>query len=166
MTGTKDGLLSNSDFSFEGAKASVDEEIDASLKKSRAEFRIVASRRSMPYIQSLLVPELLVLAISFSVFWFPLLAAFAMPRVATALISFLALTTLGLRTNSMLPIRGGLAWIDLFETCCQTLMFFTVGLNIFVLVVFHSFGAESLAEAIDFELKAFFPLMGLLVFGV
>lgn len=165
-TGTGEGLLSSSDFSLESYRVDVVEQRDASLKKSRAEFHMRAARRSAPYIQNLLVPELLVLVISFTVFWFPLPKAFAMPRVATALISFLALTTLGLRTNAMLPVRGGLAWIELFETCCQALMFFTVGLNILVLVVYHSFEAEALAVRMNNEMKLFFPTLALIVFAI
>jgi len=163
-TGVDSDLLKLSDFSFMSFDVSVMEQRDATLRKSRAELHIVANRRSVPYIQSLLVPELLVLAISFTVFWFPLKAAFAMPRVGTALIAFLALITLGLRTSTMLPIRGGLAWIELFETCIQTLMFFTVVLNIFVLVVQHSFKEDELATLVNHELKVIFPVMAIICF--
>jgi len=123
-------------------------------------------RRSWPHIQSLIVPELLVLTISCSVFWLPPLAAFVMPRVATALISFLTLTTLGLRTNAMIPIRGGLAWIDLFENACQSIVLFTLLSNILVLVVFHSFKEEDIGYRMDKELSIYFPAVAVSIFTV
>merc|ERR1719454_2691841 len=112
------------------------------------------------------MPEVLLLGISYSAFWFPQAAVFAMPRTATAIISFLTLMTLSIKHNSMLPVRGGLAWIDLFESACQGLMFLTVGFNILVLVTCHKFLLTDLADALDFELKFLFPIMGAIQFTV
>merc|ERR1719382_1373160 len=153
-----------SDFTYVGHRTEVERTSEGWLAKSRGTLKIDVRRRSMPFIQSLLVPELLVLVISLTIFWLPPQAAFVMPRVATALISFLTFTMLGLRTNSMLPIRGGLVWIDLFETSCQAIMFFALLLNIFVLVVFHTFKDEELAVQLDRELMLAFPLLAIVAF--
>lgn len=165
-TGCDERLLKESEFTVKGYNISVMDEVDGHLHKSRGLFAVEVKRLSAPYFQSLLLPELLVLSISMSVFWFPSQGVFVMPRVTTALISFLTLTTLGLRTNSMLPMRGGLVWVDLFELCCQTLMLFILMLNIFILVIFHTFKEEALAERLDAELKIFFPTVAAVIFSL
>lgn len=158
-SGIKGGTFDRTDFYLNGTELIVFGEVDGILAKSRGQLRISVQRDPSSYIGGSLVPEILVLAISYSVFWFPLTAPFAMPRVATALIAFLSLMTLALKTNSELPVAAGLTWIDLLETSVQSLMFFTVCLNIVALAGFHSFECKNVAEAINHELKIAFPLL-------
>jgi len=167
-SGYRDNVMESTGFIAVKAEPSVEKEVDKGLEKSRGQLVVLVKRDSEPYLQSLLVPSWLILGVSWSVFWFPLLekSTFVMPRVATSLISFLSFLTLSLRTNSMLPIRSGLTWIDLFEGNCQSLMFFTVVLNIFVCVAYHRLGAFKEAEAMDLELKFIFPGMSFLQFAV
>jgi len=166
-SGVTEGAMNTSNFNLVSWKLGTFIEVDGRLRKSRAELRLVVDRRSWPHIQSLIVPKLLVLAIACSVFWLPPLAAFVMPRVATAVISFLTLTTLGLSTNSMVPIRGpgGMSWIDLFENSCQTIVLFTLLLNILVLIVFHSFKEEAIGYRMDYELSLASIAVALLIFS-
>eukprot|EP00929_Paragymnodinium_shiwhaense_P121089 TRINITY_DN93206_c0_g1_i1.p1 TRINITY_DN93206_c0_g1~~TRINITY_DN93206_c0_g1_i1.p1 ORF type:complete len:442 (-),score=61.05 TRINITY_DN93206_c0_g1_i1:275-1600(-) len=142
------------------------DDVDGFLTKSRGLLRMSVSRDPTGFISGTLVPEILILAVSYSVFWFPLTAPFAMPRVATALIAFLSLLTMALKTNAMLNRNAGLTWIDLFESTAQGLMFFTVCLNILTLASFHSFEAHHVAQVINAELMCGFPLLVLVVFGV
>lgn len=151
--------LDSKDFYIIGFTTGTVMEEDSSMKKNRGELSISVGRQYWPYVLSMLMPEVLLLGISYSAFWFPQVAVFAMPRTATAIISFLSMLTLSIKHNSMLPVRGGLAWIDLFESSCQGIMFLTVCFNIFVLVTFHKFKKETLAMEMDFELKIIFPAM-------
>jgi hypothetical protein len=165
-SGVKEGTFSGTDFRLTGDAQSVFEEEDATLYKSRGELTVDIDRIYKPYVTGLLLPEFLVIIISYSAFWFPLIAPFAMPRVATALIAFLTLMTLSLRTNAMFPVRGGLCWIDLFESNAQMLMFFTTVLNIVALSGHHSFEAIDTARTINNELKIAFPVLAAITFGI
>lgn len=166
FTGVAAGTFDNSDFTFTNFTTDVVEEVDGPLRKSRGRLIILVDRRSEPYWQSLLLPELLILLISWSNFWYPLTAPFAMPRVATALVSFLSLVMLELRTAKMVPLRGDLSWIGLFEMNCQSLMFMNVCLNIFILVVYHRFKQESRAKMIQLEVHSIFPCLALILFSI
>eukprot|EP00929_Paragymnodinium_shiwhaense_P023804 TRINITY_DN14818_c0_g1_i2.p1 TRINITY_DN14818_c0_g1~~TRINITY_DN14818_c0_g1_i2.p1 ORF type:complete len:400 (+),score=74.03 TRINITY_DN14818_c0_g1_i2:97-1296(+) len=161
----EDDVMNTTEFSLTSFDLSVFEEVDGMLHKSRGQLSVNVLRDPTTYIGGSIVPELLVLAISYSVFWFPLTAPFAMPRVATALIAFLSLLTLNLKTNAILPRAAGLTWIDLFECSVQSLMFFTVCLNILALASSHSFDAPHVATGINNELKIVFPVLVFCVFG-
>lgn len=165
-SGVKEGVFDGSDFIFHKTNETVIQEMDGTLQKSRGELSIYVERMSNTYVGSLLMPEALIMIISYSAYWFPLTAPFAMPRVATALISFLSLMTLSLRTNAMLPVRGGLSWMDLFESNAQSLMFVSTVLNILALSAHHSFEAHDTAAMINSELKVAFPVLAALTFGV
>merc|ERR1719230_1993081 len=86
--------------------------------------------------------------IGFGVFFFPLEVPFAMPRVATSLVAFLALVTIAGKSP-----KGGLSWITLFDEACQILLFCSVFLNMFLLITQHHFKLEDLALRMDHELK-------------
>jgi len=165
-TGVKEGVFNTTDFVLADTDLIVFEEVDGMLRKSRGQLRMTIDRDPSSYIGGSLVPELLVIAIAYTVFWFPLLAPFAMPRVATALIAFLSLMTLALKTNAIMPRSAGLTWIDLFETSAQSVMFFTVCLNILALAAYHTFECKTLAERINHELKLWYPLLVGIIFGI
>merc|ERR1719213_903483 len=63
------------------------EEKTGLLWKSRGEFVLATQRQSAVYLRQKLLPMLFLVTISFGVFYFPLEATFAMPRVATSLIA-------------------------------------------------------------------------------
>jgi hypothetical protein len=165
-SGVKDGIFDSSDFTLVSADVHAFDEIESTLQKSRGELVIELRRQPLGYINSLLLPELLILCISYSVFWFPLTAPFAMPRVATALIAFLSLMTLSLRTNALLPVRAGLSWMDLVENSALYLMFFTVCLNILVLAGYHSFEEKDISTVINKEFRLAFPVLAGMIIGI
>lgn len=164
--GIRKEIFDDKDFSLVNISSNEILEKDSTLMKSRGEFVMALVRTPTSYIQSMLVPCGLVLGVSYSAFWFPEDEPFAMPRTATALIAFLSLMTFSLKTNEVLPARGGLAWIDIFEQACQTLMALTVCFNIVVQIIYHKFGKKDLAQHMDNELKVFFPIMAAFMFGV
>jgi len=164
--GLADGLLEDFDFSFEGFEMKSFLQVDGLLEKVRGELGVKVKRRSHQYIQQLLVPELLIVIMSWATFWFPLAPAFGMPRVATALISFLSLLTMSLRTNKLLPTRGGMCWMDMFEEVCEGLMFFNVVMNIMVESIIHTFDKKELAKDIDHQLKIFIPVVTVIAFTI
>lgn len=166
LSGVDQGIFREKDFFYEGNHLRAFEEKDGMLVKSRGELDIVINRDTWTYISCLLLPEFLLLGISIAVFFFPMQVPFIMPRVATSLISYMALATLNLRTNTMLPVRGGLSWIDLFEGNVQILMFTAIGFNIFVEAVNHQVNDPTLATRINYEIKIGFPLLAVLVFWI
>merc|ERR1719171_2649800 len=113
-TGIKDGIFEGKDLDFVSTKTVAFDDEQGLLRKSRGELNIVA------YSQTMITPKLVLMVLSWTVFFFPVQPGFIMPRVATSMISFLALMTLSLKTDSMLPARSGATWIDLFEETCRT----------------------------------------------
>jgi len=153
VTGVSEGAFNESEFSIVNFTEHVDDEFDGSLHKSRGSLILEVKRHGAPYIQNLIMPEVLIWLVSWTVFWYPLTEPFAMPRVMTALVSFLSLLMLALRTSSVLPIRGTMHWFGLFETHVQTLMFANVCINIFILVVYHQLDRPERAAIIQEEVK-------------
>jgi len=153
-SGLNEGIFNTSGFSLNSVKASSFEETDGSLTKSRGTLDISITRNYMPLVFSCLVPNLLLLMISWSVFFFPMQPPFVMPRVATSLISLLSSMTLAVRTSRLLPAkRSGYVWIEFYEETCQTMMFVTVCLNILVELVFHEWKFVPLATTMSDELR-------------
>eukprot|EP00747_Dinoflagellata_sp_TGD_P162870 gnl/TRDRNA2_/TRDRNA2_180970_c0_seq1.p1 gnl/TRDRNA2_/TRDRNA2_180970_c0~~gnl/TRDRNA2_/TRDRNA2_180970_c0_seq1.p1 ORF type:complete len:472 (-),score=84.06 gnl/TRDRNA2_/TRDRNA2_180970_c0_seq1:278-1693(-) len=145
-------LLDGKDITLDSFELREREDKSGSLQKSRGDLLITVHRNAEPYLMGILWPEFVMVMISWSVFWLPLLAPFAMPRVATALIAFLTLMTLSLRTNAMLPMRGDTSWLDLVELNCSGLLLYNVVFNTVVLVMYHVLNEHTLAEVINHEL--------------
>lgn len=170
-TGIKDGIFEGKDLDFVSTKTVAFDDEQGLLRKSRGELNIVVQRNIVPYSQTMITPKLVLMVLSWTVFFFPVQPGFIMPRVATSMISFLALMTLSLKTDSMLPARSGATWIDLFEETCRTLVFFTLILNIFIEFVIHDLDARPVAEELkqpklgvrlQNELKIGLPVLALL----
>merc|ERR1719387_2129112 len=166
VVGVSDGVFDGKDVSLDSFEQRSYEEVSGALHKSRGELDMKLVRDSEALFHTLLLPELVLLMISWTVFTFPLLPPFIMPRVATAMIAYMALTTLMFRTSSMLPSRGGSAWIDIFEGCSQILMFWIVCLNIFVEALHNEFGQAELARQINWEVRLFFPFALIVVYSI
>merc|ERR1740120_449931 len=126
VMGVSPEAFNQSEFNLAYFNATVEDEFDGTLHKSRGTLRLTVSRNGVPYIQNMILPEVLIWLVSWTVFWYPMTDAFAMPRVTTALVSFLSLVMLALRTSTILPIRGTLSWFGLFEIHVQTLLFMNV----------------------------------------
>lgn len=160
ISGVKTGVFDPYDLVLDKVKARSFDEVDGTLRKSRGELRVTVHRDWQLYMRKKLLPELFLVFISWTVFYFPLQPHFAMPRVATSLIAFLSMMTVSSKNN-----HGGCErWLDVFEEACMTMLFLTVFLNIFVEIVNHSFGAAPVAERMDHELKLVLPLLTSVIF--
>lgn len=166
INGIKDGIFDGHDFRFVNTSTRVFKEQDGNLKKSRGELVIEVKRDSTPYIRTLLVPELILVAIAYTVFLFPLAQPFIMPRVATSMITFMSLMVLTLRTSTMLPIRDSNAWIDIFEENAQIMMFLNLSINIFLEAVAHELGQPATAAKMQCELRFGIPAISLTVITI
>jgi len=167
FTGLPEDTFKKSGFTFNSVKAQTFEESDASLKKSRGSLDISITRDSRPIFATAIIPEILLLLISWSVFFFPMLPPFVMPRVATSLISLLSAMTLAVRTSTLLPPkRSSYVWIEFFQESCQVLMFFTVSLNILVEVIYHEWKFTDLASKMTNELQKAYIGMIFVVFAL
>jgi len=167
LTGVAHDLFTeNSDFRLGSVSVRTFEEHDGSLRKSRGELNVVVTRDSYPLIERVMIPELLLLAINYAAFFFPLLKQFIMPRFSACLLSFLMLITLSQRTGHMLPEdRSGFVWIEIFEECVESLMFLTVCLHILVEVIYHQWACVELASQMTHELKVLVLVQAAVVFG-
>merc|ERR1719362_2570682 len=164
VNGAKSGLFDDREFKFVSDETSVFEEIDGILEKSRGKLEVTLRRDWTRYLQTTILPEIFLILISFTVFWMPRATPFAMPRVATNLISFLTLMTLSINTASMLPPdRAGMAWIELFADSMQMQNCLILFLNVFVDWVYITLDLKQLGEKMTNELAGLFPLMGCVV---
>eukprot|EP00747_Dinoflagellata_sp_TGD_P193428 gnl/TRDRNA2_/TRDRNA2_59573_c0_seq1.p1 gnl/TRDRNA2_/TRDRNA2_59573_c0~~gnl/TRDRNA2_/TRDRNA2_59573_c0_seq1.p1 ORF type:complete len:450 (+),score=80.16 gnl/TRDRNA2_/TRDRNA2_59573_c0_seq1:33-1382(+) len=137
-----------------------------SLSKSRGEILVHVSRDPEPYLIGILWPQFVMVMISWTVFWLPLQPPFAMPRVATALIAFLTLMTLSLRTSAMLPVRGDTSWLDLVESNCSGLLLYNVIFNTCCLVLAHVVGEMELATGVNKELVFVYAGMAVILASI
>lgn len=160
--GIKDGVFAGTDLFTTGVEAQTVDEVDGALRKSRGELLIKVKRNAQVYLRKKLVPELFLVMISWTVFYFPLKPPFAMPRVATSLISYLSFTALAGKTSPGL----GQTWLDVFEESVIISLFLTVFLNIFVEIVENSLERPRIASRIDYELKFFLPFLAIITFTI
>ncbi|CAE7655943.1 glvI, partial [Symbiodinium necroappetens] len=118
LIGVKDDVLTGTGFGgTEGAKPKYSissfKETDALLVKSRGLFEIQIARGFGGAGRQIFGPTLTLLAVSYSVFYFPLVPAFTMPRVASSVISLLGEMTL--LTKARVPD----SWTDVYmEMVC------------------------------------------------
>lgn len=160
ISGLNKGVFDAYDLVLDKVDATSYDEIVGSLQKSRGELSIFLHRDWQLYMQKKLLPELFLVFISWTVFYFPLQPVFAMPRVATSLIAFLSMMTVSGSNNG----GGGERWLDVFEEACMTLLFLTVFLNIFVESVDHALDQAAVAIRMDHELKLVLPLLTSVIF--
>jgi len=164
LQGAKPGLFEDREFQFVSDATTVFEEVDGSLKKSRGILTMTLRRDWTRYLQTTILPEIFLILISFTVFWMPRAQPFAMPRVATNLISFLTLMTLSINTAKKLPHdRAGMAWIELFADSMQMQNSLILFLNVFVDWVYCTLDLKELGEKMTNQLAVLFPLMGSVV---
>jgi len=167
LAGIKPHLFEDREFKYVRDETIVFEEKDGNLIKSRGMLLITVERDWTRYLQTTILPEVFLILISFTVFWMPRATPFAMPRVATNLISFLTLMTLSINTSRMLPQdRQGMAWIELFADSMQMQNCLILFLNVFVDVIYNTFDMKDLGERMTHELAVLFPLMGLVTVGI
>lgn len=132
------------------------EETAGSLRKSRCVISLRIRRKSRTITESTIIPELLLLTLAWTVFFFPMVIQYVVPRVATCLVLFLTMAQFSSKTAAMLPDTGDLTWITVWEQCCTFLMFEASVFNAFTEIVYHKLEYKEIAERLRFEMALCF----------
>eukprot|EP00440_Ansanella_granifera_P022817 gb/GFBE01024779.1/.p1 GENE.gb/GFBE01024779.1/~~gb/GFBE01024779.1/.p1 ORF type:complete len:496 (+),score=119.22 gb/GFBE01024779.1/:1-1488(+) len=146
------GFIGKGDASLPTINISSFEEADAMLVKSRGVFTLDVIRNPGASVRSLFGPTLILLSVSYINFWFPLLAPFSMPRLASSVIPLLCMITF--TTKSKMPD----SWTDVYnETICLLIACVSI-LSITVEVTLHSAKNEAFAQELNFQYRIGFPI--------
>eukprot|EP00439_Symbiodinium_sp_Y106_P076145 s1009_g15.t1 len=163
LIGVKDDVLTGTGFGgTEGAKPKYSissfKESDALLVKSRGLFEIQIARGFGGAGRQIFGPTLTLLAVSYSVFFFPLVPALTMPRVASSVISLLGEMTL--LTKARVPD----SWTDVYmEMVCLLIGSVSV-LSLSMEICFHTYKHEELAKKLNHVYKILYPVVFLILF--
>lgn len=163
LIGVKDDVLTGTGFGgTEGAKPKYSissfKETDALLVKSRGLFEIQIARGFGGAGRQIFGPTLTLLAVSYSVFYFPLVPAFTMPRVASSVISLLGEMTL--LTKARVPD----SWTDVYmEMVCLLIGSVSV-LSLSMEICFHTYKNEELAKKLNHVYKISYPVVFFILF--
>jgi len=163
VTGVKDGVLLGSGFTgLEGVKPNYTissfEESDGLLVKSLGLLEIKIRRNSATAGRQILTPAFIILGVSYSVFFFPMVPAFVMPRVAASIISLLGMLTF--MTKNKMPD----SWTDVFlESMCLQVACVCI-LSLTMEISFHTFKNEDFAKQLNFQYRCAFPVMSLVIY--
>jgi hypothetical protein len=165
---TTSHVFDGSEWMLEGATVRTfeDDLTQSPLGKSRGELTMLVHRRSQPYFTTLLGPEAILVAFSWTVFLYPMLPSFSMPKVATSMISFMTLMALTLKSNNHLPVRGEESWLDVYEETCTVLVWAASWFNIILEVSFHEFKLPDVAKTKQAELAVAYPCLALISLGL
>lgn len=166
LSGADPASFTGSDFSLFASRVGAFREVDGALSKSRGELVITAKRNTEAYSESIFFPAFLLLGMSWTIFFFPMLPAFTMPRVATSALSFLALITLCRRIDDAVPTRSALSWVDLFVECTESLLFGAIMLNVTEMYIYNTLNGQKLASRLGHELMFFYPLLTLVTMSI
>mmetsp|Transcript_7060 Transcript_7060/g.15201 ORF Transcript_7060/g.15201 Transcript_7060/m.15201 type:complete len:404 (-) Transcript_7060:80-1291(-) len=168
LFGIKASCFKGKDFFLVSSSLTSFTEQDASMSKSRGMLTITIQRDSIKYIQTICVPSILVLLVSWTVVYLPFHTAFLVPRVATALVTTLCALSLQIKSASVVPSKSkaGICWIDLFQEACVVVNFMGLVYNIMIEVSIYSLGKQELARKINLELKYILPLVSFTTMGV
>jgi len=161
-----DGAFSEANWILSSMDLSTKEEMDSSLSKSRGLLQLNVQHDPAGVFSSCIIPEILILVLSYTVFLMPNEAAFVMPRVATGMISFLSLLTLSQQTLNALPPRSGICWLELFDASCRFLVFITVILNLFVEVIYYTWGCKEMSTRIATQIMILYPIVSMFILGL
>lgn len=165
VTGVKDDVLLGSGFTgVEGAKPNytIDnfEESDGPLVKSRGVLEIKIRRNSASAGRQILTPAFIILGVAYSIFFFPMVAAFVMPRVAASIISLLGMLTF--MTKNKMPD----SWTDVFlEAMCLQVACICL-LSLTMEISFHTFKNEEFAKQLSFQYRCSFPVVSLVIYVI
>jgi hypothetical protein len=162
-SGANDGLMKGQSYELDSWKVYAFEETDGALKKSRGVLQLNVERRFDKYGESHVMPTLMLLVISWGVFWFPFQNPFITPRLALSVLALLAFTNLMLKSSSALPDGAPNNLNDTFNQQIQAMMFCTIVLNIFSEFCKHTLKVEHLATDVNNQAKALVPCLSIVI---
>ncbi|MDQ3019687.1 MAG: hypothetical protein M3R36_03825 [Bacteroidota bacterium] len=123
-------------------------------------FMFTAKRQGGFYILIYVIPLILIIMMSWMVFWLgPKLAA---PQIAVATTSMLTLIAYRFVVSGNLPKISYMTRMDIFVLCSSILIFFTL-INAVITTTLASRGDEKTALKIDFHCRWIFPLLYVIV---
>lgn len=166
LSGVEPQSFAGSDFSLVNSRVGVFREVDGALIKSRGELVIRAKRNTEAYVENIFFPAFLLLGMSWTIFFFPNLPSFTMPRVSVSALSFLALVTLSRRIDDAMPTRSALCWIDVFVECTESLMFGAICLNITEVYIYNTLNGHKLGCRLGHELMFLYPFLTFVTMGI
>lgn len=114
-----------------------------------------ARRHAGYYVSKIILPLLLIVAMSWLVFWFD--ADLAAPRISVAVTSMLTLIAYRFMVGGMLPKISYLTRMDLFTTAATILVFLTL-IEGTAVVMLAKRGRLETARRVDLLARWFFPL--------
>jgi len=159
LVGIDESTFRGKEYYLLSTHSTVYTESDVGLSKSRGVFSVEVHRNSMVYMSELFFPAFVVQSISWTIFYLPANTLYAIPRVTTGMITVLNSVVLQLKVRELLPIREGLAWIDVFQETCTILIFATLVFNVATECLAHTYEAKPLAATMAYELKFLFPAL-------
>lgn len=107
-----------------------------------------------------MTPAFIILGVAYSVFFFPMVAAFVMPRVAASIISLLGMLTF--MTKNKMPD----SWTDVFlEAMCLQVACICL-LSLTMEISFHTFKNEEFAKQLSFQYRCSFPVVSLVIYVI
>jgi len=139
-------------------------DVTGAMRKSRVELAIEVERDAWAYASSVFLPIFVLLGMSLMVFQLPLLGPFIMPRVATSMIASLSVMSVMTFTQSLLPARESIAWIDVFQQGSLIFVVATSALNAYVECVFHVMEYKHMANKMNAELRSMMPVVAMVFF--
>jgi len=159
-SGAKDGLMKGTPYDLKSWRVYAFSETDGALKKSRGVLELTVDRLFDPYRENHLMPSCLLMMISWAVFWFPFQNPFITPRLALSILALLSFTNYMIKSSSALPEGSPGNWNDCMNQQVQTMMFFTIVVNIMSESFKHQLGLDKLGQAINHEAKVILPITG------
>eukprot|EP00441_Pelagodinium_beii_P025133 CAMPEP_0197653318 /NCGR_PEP_ID=MMETSP1338-20131121/35013_1 /TAXON_ID=43686 ORGANISM="Pelagodinium beii, Strain RCC1491" /NCGR_SAMPLE_ID=MMETSP1338 /ASSEMBLY_ACC=CAM_ASM_000754 /LENGTH=419 /DNA_ID=CAMNT_0043228375 /DNA_START=54 /DNA_END=1311 /DNA_ORIENTATION=+ len=159
-------LFSDVNWVLNSAKQLTVEEEDGALRKSRGELMLSITHDPSGIYSSSVLPAVLLVILSYTVFLMPMDKAFVMPRVATGMIAFLSLLTLSQQSLDNLPPINGICWLELFDVLCRFLVFITVVLNIFVEVICYQWYLPEMGHRVSREIMMLYPVVTVFTLGI
>lgn len=166
QSGMNDDVFDAFQYSLAGFKLYAIEEQDGAMVTSRGVFHMSAKRSLDKYGEAHLMPTILLLIISFAIFWFPFLAPFIMPRMALSMLALLSFTNLMIKTSGMLPPGAPCNWNDVFNQLVLALMSSTIIINIVAEVCEHQLKLDLLGKTINHEAKVLQPVHSLVLLTI
>lgn len=166
LSGVNPASFGGSDFSLVTSHVRAFREVDGALTKSRGELVVTAKRNAEAYVENIFFPAFLLIGMSWTIFFFPTLPAFTMPRVSVSALAFLALVTLSRRIDDAMPTRSALCWLDVFVECTESLMFAAISLNITEVYIYNTLNGQKLASRLGHELMFLYPLLTVVTMGI
>lgn len=158
-----DAVFEGSGFSLVDFKPVAWEEVSGALHKSRGRLEVNVKRSTSKFLTSIIVPSLITVLFSYSVFWLPLATPFVMPRVAMAMFSHLSL--MGLKGGYAAQLTGvnGASWGAAFISGFQVMLFVTVAFNIALECSSHAYNLTDISKEVNEEVRLFYPCLVLMV---